>query len=164
MTHVIALTQPLLALSHLTQCPSNEPRPLRFVITLGTFLCDTTSPSSSPSFPPPPPNPHTHPHTTQVESPRHFFIHLLLKRPQSLWDTQLDLKRPEQSVEWSRCSEYFEFRARLLQNLYGKRDIVLCDIAYSVRFLPSLPSSLPFSPSLFQLWTWTLSLSMYKKC
>ncbi|CAI8010592.1 Ubiquitin carboxyl-terminal hydrolase 24, partial [Geodia barretti] len=57
--------------------------------------------------------------TSQVESPRHFFVHLLLKRPQSLWDTRLEPKKHGQLVEWERCSEYFEFRAQLLQNLYA---------------------------------------------
>ena len=58
------------------------------------------------------------PKTSQVESPQYFFSHLLLKRPQSLWDTRLDLERPEQLVEWGRCSEYFDLRARLVQNLH----------------------------------------------
>ena len=58
--------------------------------------------------------------SVQVESPRHFFVHLLLKRPQSLWDTRLEPKKHGQLVEWERCSEYFEFRAQLLQNLYGE--------------------------------------------
>ena len=68
-------------------------------------ICDPSTPLLSPCV--------------QVESPRHFFIHLLLKRPQTLWDTQFVAKKPSQLVEWERCSEYFEFRAQLLQNLYG---------------------------------------------
>ena len=63
------------------------------------------------------------PKTSMVESPHHFFLHLLLKHQQGLWETGVvggekgEKRKRELLSQWERCTEYFDFRCRLLQNL-----------------------------------------------
>ena len=54
--------------------------------------------------------------TSSAESPRHFFLHMLLKRPEGLWDKA---ESAENSTQWERCTEYFDFLYQLLYFLHG---------------------------------------------
>ena len=56
--------------------------------------------------------------TIGVDSPRQFFLSLLLQRPESLWETKL---QENTSIrQWERCSEYFELLCSLLQETRRK--------------------------------------------
>lgn len=54
--------------------------------------------------------------TSSAESPRHFFLHLLLKHPEGLWD---GAESAENSTQWERCMEYFDFLCQLIRYLRG---------------------------------------------
>ncbi len=56
--------------------------------------------------------------TSSVEPPRHFFLHLLLKHPSTLWEAPLE--SGSGGSLWERCAEYFQFRCELLHGLRGK--------------------------------------------
>jgi len=62
------------------------------------------------------------PKTSMVETPHHFFLHLLIKHQEPLWKTGAVGEKGEVWSEdcvpqWERCTEYFDFRCHLLQNL-----------------------------------------------
>ena len=73
-------------------------------------------------YPPPPPAPsHTSPpdsnpvkrlKTASVESPRQFFLTLLLSCRGSLWDHTPEGRT--QLTQWSRCVEYFDLLCNLI--------------------------------------------------
>ena len=54
--------------------------------------------------------------TSSAENPRHFFLHMLLKHPEGLWDRA---ESTENSIQWERCTEYFDFLYQLLCYLQG---------------------------------------------
>ena len=54
--------------------------------------------------------------TSSAESPHHFFLHLLLKHPEGLWDTA---ESAQNNTQWERCTEYFDFLYQLLHYLQG---------------------------------------------
>jgi len=55
--------------------------------------------------------------TIGVDSPRQFFLSLLLQRPESLWETKL--REDTNLRQWERCSEYFDLLCSLLQETRG---------------------------------------------
>ena len=92
--------------------------PLHFTFDSKIFLSsDSTQPRVSET------TPAKRPKTSMVESPHHFFLHLLLKHQQGLWEPGVvggekgEKRKRELLSQWERCTEYFDFRCRLLQNL-----------------------------------------------
>ena len=72
--------------------------------------------------------------TSSAENPRHFFIHLLLKHPEGLWDRA---ESAENSAHWERCTEYFNLLYQLLYCLQGISNvltvlIVVMSTAYAI--------------------------------
>ena len=54
-----------------------------------------------------------------TETPRHFFIRLLLCSPGSLWEVDGGRGRGGGECLWERCSEYFDLCCKMLRQLRG---------------------------------------------
>ena len=93
-------------------CPSEDVR--TSAVELFCRLCYPPKPreaSSAPESKRPRPSP-------PVTTPRNFFLHLVLEHPTHLWE----VGSPQQAdhvEQWTRSTQYFEFRSMLLQGLTG---------------------------------------------
>lgn len=103
-------------------------------------LCTETSPTSdasdtSSSFEEP-----LHakgPSSASIDSPQHFFLHLLLSHPSCLWETTTSC--PGDLQVWHRSSQYFEFISLLLMNTSSKSlkfvyTFIVCTMSVPVVF------------------------------
>ena len=100
-------------------CPSDDVR-----VSAVELLCQLCAPPMSHDASSVPESKRPRP-SAPVTTPHHFFLHLVLEHPTSLWEVGSE----EQGVgseeqgdhldQWTRSFQYFEFRSRLLQNLKG---------------------------------------------
>eukprot|EP00731_Ephydatia_muelleri_P019119 Em0011g1159a len=98
-------------------CPSDDVR-----VSAVELLCQLCAPPKSHDASSVPESKRPRP-SAPVTTPHHFFLHLVLEHPTSLWEVGSE----EQGVgseeqgdhldQWTRSFQYFEFRSRLLQNL-----------------------------------------------